>query len=242
MMIHFVVKGWGVISGLDHHMRIHALSLIAGLASTSAYAADVAMEEPPAPVAVVQEVPIFSWTGGYVGLQGGGLWSDSNIDQFDESDSGVFSDTFNGGLFGGYAGYNWQSGAWVFGVEGDFNGVWNDETFNILGLDVDVGTDYLASLRGRVGYAFDRALIFATGGVAFTQFSAEADLGGGVSLNADQSFTGWTVGAGAEYAFTNNWIGRLEYRYYDFSDDALDDFGDVDLETNTLTVGVAYKF
>ena len=58
----------------------------------------------------------------------------------------------------------------------------------------------------------------------------------------DKSFTGWTVGLGAEYAFTNNWIGRVEYRYYDFSDSSLDDFGDVELETNTLTVGVGYKF
>jgi outer membrane immunogenic protein len=224
-------------------MKIFALALLAGLASTSAYAADAVYAEPPAPVAVIQEVPIFSWTGGYIGLQGGGLWSDSNVDSdVFEGDTGVFGDSFNGGLFGVYAGYNWQTGPWVIGAEGDFNGVWNDETFNIGGFDVDVGTDYLASLRGRVGYAFDRTLIFATGGVAFTQFSAQADIFDDDFLDADQSFTGWTIGAGAEYAFTNNWIGRVEYRYYDFSSDVLDDFGDVDLETNTLTVGVAYKF
>ena len=107
---------------------------MAGLASTSAYAADVAMEEPPAPVAVVQEAPIFSWTGGYIGIQGGGLWSDSSVDKFDPelTDTGVFAENFNGGIFGGYAGYNWQAGAWVFGAEGDFNGVWNDETFKSL--------------------------------------------------------------------------------------------------------------
>ena len=148
-------------------MRVYVLALMAGLASTSAYAADAVFEEPPVPVA---EVPIFTWTGGYVGIQGGGLWSDSSVN---EPDTGVFSENFNGGLFGGYAGYNWQSGAWVFGAEGDINGVWNDETFNINGFDVDVGSDYLASLRGRVGYAFDRTLIFATAGVAFTQMSAE---------------------------------------------------------------------
>ena len=164
-------------------MRVCALALVAGLASTSAYAADAVFEEPPAPVVV--EVPIFIWTGGYLGLQGGGLWSDNSIN---EPDTGVFSDNFNGGLFGAYAGYNWQSGAWVFGVEGDINGVWNDETFSINGFDVDVGSDYLASLRGRVGYAFDRALIFATGGVAFTQTSAESDIFNGVSLDADDSF------------------------------------------------------
>ena len=169
-------------------MRVFALTLMAGLASTSAYAADAAIEEPPAPAPVYQEVPIFSWTGGYVGLQGGGLWSDSDVDNFDtdlfDGDREGFGDSFNGGLFGVYAGYNWQSGPWVFGAEGDFNGVWNDETFNVFGQDVDVGSDWLASLRGRVGYAFDRTLIFATGGVAFTQFSAEADFGNNVSFNA----------------------------------------------------------
>ncbi len=216
-------------------MKVYALALVAALTSTGAYAADPVMQE-PVPVA---EVPIFTWTGGYVGLQGGGIWSDSSVN---EPDTGVFSENFNGGLFGGYAGYNWQSGVWVYGAEGDFNGVWNDETFNVGGFNVDVGTDYLASLRGRVGYAFDRTLIFATAGVAFTRMSAEADLFNGVSLNADQNFTGWTVGAGAEYAFTDNWIGRVEYRYYDFGDSSIDGFGDVELQTNTVTAGFAYKF
>ena len=218
-------------------MRIFPFALLVGLASTGAYAADVVEEAPPAPV--VQEAPIFSWTGGYIGIQGGGLWSHSS---FNESDTGLFSDNFNGGLLGGYAGYNYQAGAWVFGIEGDFNGVWNDETFNVGGFDVDIATDYLASVRGRVGYAIDRTLLFATAGVAFTQMSADADLFNGVSLNANKNFTGWTVGAGAEYAFTNSWIGRLEYRFYDFGNSSLDNFGDVDLHTNTVTAGIAYKF
>ena len=129
-----IIKAMGPEIGWNELMRVFALALLAALASTSAYAADAVIEEPPAPVAVYQEVPIFSWTGGYIGLQGGGLWSDSSvngdIDVF-EADEGVFGDNFNGGLFGVYAGYNWQSGPWVFGAEGDFNGVWNDETFTI---------------------------------------------------------------------------------------------------------------
>jgi outer membrane immunogenic protein len=212
---------------------------MAGLASTGAYAADAVVEEP---VPVVEEVPIFVWTGGYVGLQGGGLWSDSSIDEFGVEDTGVFSDTFGGGLFGLYGGYNWQSGSWVFGAEGDINWVSNDETFLIRGQSVDVGSDYLASLRARLGYAFDNALIYATGGVAFTQFSADALAFDDNILDVDHSLTGWTIGAGAEYVFTNNWIGRVEYRYYDFSNGSLDDFGDVDLDTQTVTVGAAYRF
>ena len=83
----------------------------------------------------------------------------------------------------------------------------------------------------------------ATAGVAFTQVSAEADVFNGfANLSADKNFTGWTVGADAEYAFTNNWIGLLEYRFYDFGNTSLDGFGDVEIQTNTLTAGVSYKF
>ena len=221
-------------------MKLIAAAFIAALTSTSALAADVVFEEPPAPV--VAEIPIFTWTGGYIGVQGGYLWSDVNFD--DDVEGELFSDSFNGGLLGGYIGYNWQTGPWVFGAEGDLNAVWNDETFTVGAFDVDVGSDYLASLRGRVGYAIDRTLIFATAGVAFTQASAEADIGN-ATVSVDQDFTGWTIGAGAEYAFTNNWVGRVEYRYYDFGDQSFSDitnFGDAKLTNNTVTLGIAYKW
>lgn len=204
------------------------------LAASGAMAADVVVEEPPAPIA---EVPLFTWTGGYLGLQGGYVWSDGELS--DGTD--LVSDTFDGGLFGGYAGYNWQSGAFVFGAEADINGVWNDETFPFQGVDVEVGTDYLASLRGRVGYAIDRTLLFATAGVAFTEVSANTTIAG-IDLDESENFTGWTIGAGAEYAFTNNWIGRAEYRYYDFGNETIGDIDDVDIQNHTVSVGVAYKF
>ena len=222
-------------------MKLIAAAFIAALTSTSALAADVVFEEPPAPV--VAEIPIFTWTGGYIGVQGGYLWSDVNFD--DDVEGELFSDSFNGGLLGGYIGYNWQTGPWVFGAEGDLNAVWNDETFTVGAFDVDVGSDYLASLRGRVGYAIDRTLIFATAGVAFTQASAQADVGNDSTVSVDQDFTGWTIGAGAEYAFTNNWVGRVEYRYYDFGDQSFSDitnFGDAKLTNNTVTLGIAYKW
>jgi outer membrane immunogenic protein len=197
-------------------------------------------------VAVVQEVPIFSWTGGYIGIQGGGLWANVKVDD-DFGFGERISDNLNGGLFGGYAGYNWQSGAWVFGAEGDINWTGNNKTFGVVdrfgvNRDVDFGTDYLASLRARVGYAFGRTLIFATGGVAFTQVSADATIFDNVNLNASKSFTGWTIGAGGEYAFTDNWIGRLEYRYYDFGNNTIEGFDNIKTTTNTVTAGIAYKF
>lgn len=209
-----------------------AASMFSLLAASGALAADV-VEPAPMPVEVA-EVPIFTWTGVYIGIQGGYAWS--------EAETLGLSEDFNGGMLGGYAGYNWQTGNFVIGAEGDISAVWNDETFDVLGEDVEVGSDYLASIRGRVGYVWDRALIFGTAGVAFTEASADVTING-VNFDASENFTGWTVGAGVDYAFTDNVIGRVEYRYYDFGDQEIGDFlDDVDINFNTVTVGVAYKF
>ena len=213
-----------------------AASAIALLgAAAGARAADAIIEEAPV------EIPLFTWTGGYAGIQGGYAWTNLGVDG-----TGFAIDDLNGGLFGGYVGYNWQSGAWVFGAEGDFNGLWNDQTFaGPFPTSVDIGTDWLASIRGRVGYAADRTLIFATAGVGWTEASSDINFGGGATLSGSDTFVGWTLGGGVEYAFTDNWIGRVEYRYYDFGDKDLDGpagLGSLDVNTSTLTLGVAYKF
>ena len=177
-------------------------------------------------------------------MQGGYVWTNLDVDP-----GGFEIDDLNGGLFGGYVGYNWQYGAWVFGAEGDFNGTVERPNLRRgigpLAFSTDIGTDWLASIRARAGYSFDRALIFATGGVAFTKASIDTTFAGGLTLSGDETFTGWTLGGGVEYAFTDNWLGRLEYRYYDFPDKDLDGaggLGDVSLNTSTITAGIAYKF
>ena len=208
-------------------------SAFALFAATGAMAADAVVEDP---VPIVVE-PSFSWTGGYIGIQGGYAFADGELN--DGTD--FISDEFGGGLLGAYIGFNWQHGAFVFGAEGDINGVWNEETFFFPAYAVEVGTDYLASLRGRAGYAWDRTLLFATAGVAFTEASAETNIGG-FNVSASQSLTGWTIGAGVEHAFTDNWLGRAEYRYYDFGDKDIGVFNDVEVQNQTLTLGIAYKF
>jgi outer membrane immunogenic protein len=214
-----------------------AASAMALLTAGGARAADAVVEEPPVPV---EQAPIFTWTGGYIGLQGGYAWTkpEADVDAFGLDD-------VSSGMFGGYAGYNWQYGPWVFGAEGDINGVWNDKSLTFAGpppVTVDIGTDWLASLRARTGYAFDRTLFFVTGGVAWTKASADFTTLG-VTFDNSDTLTGWTLGGGVEYAFTDNWIGRAEYRYYDFGNvDGPTALGSVDFQSQTLTVGVAYKF
>ena len=100
--------------------------------------------------------------------------------------------------------------------------------------------DWQGSIRARAGFAFDRALIYATGGFAF------AGLSDGIGASDDDTLTGWTLGAGVEYAFTNNLTTRLEYRYTSFDDDnnVFDgvDLGDNEVEFHTVRVGLSYKF
>ncbi|WP_157016075.1 outer membrane protein [Mesorhizobium xinjiangense] len=216
-------------------MRL-VLSALAVLSVTAANAADVAPSEAPPPTPGI-EVPIFTWTGGYIGLQGGYSWADAQL----ESGAETFGGDFGGGMFGGFAGYNWQAGPVVFGVEGDASAISNDERFSSSVGDVEVGTDYLASLRGRLGYAWDRVMVYGTGGVAFADASANGVVNG-ASLDTSRDLTGWTVGAGVDYAITNNWVGRVEYRYYDFSNEDFGDLSNVDLDFNTVSVGISYKF
>jgi outer membrane immunogenic protein len=212
----------------DEFMKTLIISTaIATLAAfSSAYAADAVIEAPPAPP-VADVVPAFTWAGGYVGALGGGVWVNGDF----EVPGASASQDFNGGFIGGFAGYNFQHDNIVFGVEGDIDYNWNKESIG----GVDVGTDLSGSVRGRVGYAMDRALIYATAGWAATRgYIDDGD-------KETKTFNGWTVGGGIDYAFTNNIFGRAEYRYTDFSDKDIDGIN-VDLKQNAVMVGIGVKF
>ncbi|RVH85397.1 outer membrane protein, partial [Sinorhizobium meliloti] len=174
------------------------------------------------------------WTGGYLGLQGGGGWLNSDL----SVPGGSASEKFSGGLFGAFAGYNYQHGDWVVGVEGDVSYNWNDETVTVFGSDTEAGTDVSGSVRARLGYTVnDRTLIYATGGWAVTR--GFVDVAG--APKEKETFNGWTIGGGVDYGFTDSVFGRAEYRYNDFGDK---DVGgvNVDLDQHQFTVGVGVKF
>jgi outer membrane immunogenic protein len=229
-------------------------------------AADLPSRMAPAPAPMIAAVPVFTWTGFYVGAQLGYAWGDSEDEfpggAFFVNDAGILT-PFTGGfggdndsfLAGAHAGYNYQIGSFVVGLEGDVEGFFNDnDNFNGILLDA-TGTpvafalsgrdiDWQGSIRARAGFAFDRAMIYATGGFAF------AGVSGGVSNlianNGDDTLTGWTLGAGLEYAFTNNLTTRVEYRYtnYDRDDSIFNNvtFGGGDFDFHTVRVGLTYKF
>jgi outer membrane immunogenic protein len=180
-----------------------------------------------APVAMAQ---VMTWTGLYVGAQGGYGWGSSNETYFNAPNTAIFAGTQNydarGGFAGGVAGYNWQTGAMVLGIEGDYH--WADINGRSSVVNVgplNLGDTYSTQLRGfgdikgRLGYAAGPALFFVSGGgaVGDLQHRYDAALNGGAGNTFVQNATKWgyTVGAGLEYMFAPNWSGKLEYNYID---------------------------
>lgn len=208
------------------------------LVSSSAFAADVVSEAP-----IVEQPIVFSWTGAYVGGQIGYGWGQSDLD----SDFGSTSFDPDGFLGGVHAGYNYQfSNNVVLGIEADvdYSDMDGDGDFDVAGFSGSSELDWQGSVRARLGYAYDRVLPYLTGGVAFGKY--EHRISDGVdSFSDDDTYVGWTIGAGLEYAMTDNWTVRGEYRYTDFGDQDFNFGGadyNVDLQTHAVKLGVSYKF
>jgi outer membrane immunogenic protein len=177
--------------------------------------------------------PAWSWTGFYVGLNGGYGVAGDPFSQLATVAGVPATGTFananvapTGGLFGGQAGYNWQTGAVVFGLEGDAD--WADQHGTSCGFEcsmafnpafyttVDQKLDWLATARGRLGLANAGYLFYVTGGGAFGGVK-ETDALPGVPAAASfsQTRSGWTAGLGVEARLWGNWSGKLEYLHFD---------------------------
>lgn len=188
------------------------------------------------------EPTAYDWTGPYIGIQGGYAWGENDVEVGDPLLSDVIEVTaldsdpitldppddgsigIDGWVGGLHIGYLWQHDSFVFGVEGDgeFADINGDTDVFVNEGDADpTGTleqeiDWLASLRLRTGFAMDRALIYATGGLAVggVELTAE-DNASGDSLSESDTEWGWTLGGGLEFAFTDELSARIEYRYTD---------------------------
>jgi outer membrane immunogenic protein len=207
--------------------------------------------------------PVYDWSGFYVGVFGGGGWGNHNINNATGPASSFADYTANyssqGGVAGGEAGFNFQSGNIVVGIEADgfWSGMRGDDSaavaagkFPIASVDAD-NLRWGGTLRARGGIAVDRWMLFFTGGWAFGDI---------VHTNTDpvlgvDQFTvhanGLTAGGGVQYALLNNLIGKVEYRYYNFNGynrpgSPLTPNGQLPFTTETtysvITVGLDYKF
>jgi outer membrane immunogenic protein len=218
------------------------------LTATSALAADMAPRYTKAPVVAAI---VYDWTGFYiggnVGYSWGGARSDGtltgtqNVSTFVAFSGALASSVttplatlplwgrsrnVNGVIGGGQAGYNWQRGTWLFGLEGDLQASDERATSDVCSaigcvpgttfLTANYKLDWFGTARGRVGYLpSERVLLYATGGLAYGHLSAAAPL---IPLSWGNTRAGWTVGVGGEVALDPNWSIKLEYLYMDLGD------------------------
>ncbi|HWD13017.1 porin family protein [Pseudochrobactrum sp. sp1633] len=224
-----------------------ALVMTAG----TAFAADAVVYNEPAPAVV----DTFSWTGGYIGLNAGYAGGKFKTDFYED----VFTDlslrgNASGFIGGVQAGYNWQFDQAIVGIETDFQGSSLKSDFSVsdsmTGISLGTKVSWFGTTRLRLGYTpVDRFMVYATGGVAYGKVKTYADVFGGYSSQSDTK-VGYTVGAGAEYAITNNVTLKTEYLYTDLGKLKLDaDFdgrsiriGEAKSQFHTVRVGVNYKF
>jgi outer membrane immunogenic protein len=154
----------------------------------------------------------------------------------------------------------WQTGQFVFGVEGDIDATHLHNTFTApLGVPAPFGTgdtlsvknDWQASARGRLGYAWDRTLIYVTGGGAWANLKAVGTATNGTSVSDDRTVFGWTVGGGIDYGIAPGWSIGAEYRFTRFDNNDNNGFGTLrgvpvtltsKLDTNEVTGRVNYHF
>jgi outer membrane immunogenic protein len=224
-------------------MKRYILAACAGLLAVAMATPSSAADLPrPAYKAPIYAPPaVFSWTGFYVGINGGYAWGTGEASNV----FGSASADQDGWLLGGTLGYNLQTGVWVWGIEGDLDYAFiNGNTSNTFAgcPGCEMKNTYFATARGRIGYAWDRFLPYITGGAAFSGFKFTAP-GGSVT----ETNYGWTIGAGLEYAFLGAWSAKIEYLYADLGNGNCDAgtcgvSTDFETKVNVVRAGLNYRF
>jgi outer membrane immunogenic protein len=242
-------------------MKRIVLAAALAFGAVPALAADLPAPAPPprAPAAYVPvAAPVYNWSGIYVGINGGYGFGTSSWDFSSLAGGPASTGNFdiNGPLVGGTVGVNFQTGQFVFGVEAD--GDWSD----IKGsagvcnpFTCQTSNEWLATIRGRIGYAFDRVLIYGTAGGAGGDVKGAFSgtfLGTPFSISSDSSEFGWTAGGGIEYGITENITARVEYLFVDLSNGSLSCSAavcggagftvPVSFETSLVRGGLDFKF
>jgi outer membrane immunogenic protein len=223
------------------------VALVALGATAPALAADLAAR--PYTKAPAYAAPIYNWTGFYVGGHIGGDWTgNSNFGGL------AVSNSDNGAFLGGLqVGGDYQFAPnWVLGVEGQYSWLGSANSGAVFpgGLVYNERQRGLGSVTGRLGYTWGPAMLYAKGGYAYADVNDSlTTLGAATPFAFDSNHrNGYTVGAGLEYMFAQNWSAKIEYMYYDFgssrftSPAALVPFGSFRTTDNTVKAGINYRF
>jgi outer membrane immunogenic protein len=231
---------------------------LVGSALATDLAAKTAWKAPPAPA--------FSWTSCYFGMHGGGAFASKDINGIGDPlqavgatpDVNAVHLSPNGAVIGGQLGCDYQFAPnWVAGIEGAFSGstMKGSKTVGLGGGDqaeVSSRTDFLPSVTGRLGYAFDHTLLYGKAGIAWasSKYNVTGSLAGQpFDFEGFDTRGGWTAGAGVEWAFSRNWSVNLEYDFYSFgsgtallTDNVSGGTGQVDAKQNIQVVKLGVNF
>jgi outer membrane immunogenic protein len=250
-------------------MSVFTAAMLGG----AAQAADMPLKAPPPPE------PVFSWTGFYIGGHWGWGWgtTDSRVleaDNLNFPQGTINHNEFDGVLFGGQVGVDYQVGQWVLGIEGqmsksDIHGLNRHDAILRPDHHTETSThvDWVATLTGRLGFAAGRTLLadntlfYVKGGAAWADFDSVTQSFVSSTRRllqttaGSETRTGWTVGAGVEWAFGNNWSAKAEYNFIDLgtervtrsginiaSGDPVVLFRDNDAQLHVFKLGLNYRF
>ena len=230
-------------------LLLATVALVALGATAPALAADLGARAPYYSKAPAYAVPIYNWTGFYIGGHLGGAFSSSN-----DFNGLALGNSDNGRFFGGLqAGADYQFAPnWVVGVEGQYSWLASSNNGAIFPGGYAYNNDQrgLGSVTGRVGYTWGPGLAYVKGGYAYSDNSENVTLGGvPVAFAFDSNHSnGYTVGGGVEYMLAQNWSAKVEYQYYDFGNSRfttpapLVPFGTFHNDEHTVKAGVNYRF
>jgi outer membrane immunogenic protein len=216
--------------------RVGIISVAIASMAGAAAAADLPVKAPPLAQPAPPAYLPFTWTGAYAGASAGYGWTTSG--GLDGA----------GGFGGGQIGYNFQTGNLVFGIEGDLAGADISQTvpgFTVGGVPFTTAftNDTLASLHGRAGLAYNSWLFYGTVGAGWAHDRISGTVAG-TPFSSNQWASGWTYGAGMEWAFAPNWSTKFEYQHYNLGT-APNSFGTVPsgkVDIDTLKIGINYLF
>jgi opacity protein-like surface antigen len=246
--------------GFMRDRLLAAVGLLAFAAACAgpAAAADLLSVRQPPPVqqpALPSPPYVPDWVGFYFGFHGGGAWDHASFDMPSASFFTLPGASLNGGLVGGHAGYNWQYGQIVGGVEVDFSSADLKQTSLVaqgsFGFSTrDTKIDELASARGRIGWAvLSNVLVYGTGGIGWAHTRVTfTDTFFGSTTSADETAFGWVAGAGVEYRLFEHIQLRAEYLHYDLGTVTFPSVGplrdniNVRNSIDVVRGGISYKF
>jgi outer membrane immunogenic protein len=222
--------------------RLTAVMLTILSLGANAFAADMPPPEGPQPMVAPVAVAPYNWNGFYIGANIGFGFATASTTVLGVTGN----ETLTGVIGGVQAGANYQFGPAVVGIEADFEGSGQSNSTSSFGVNVTDTIPWIGTVRGRVGFAADRFLVYGTAGAGWGSFDTNVTVAGLGNSTFSQSHIALVAGGGVEFGITNNVTARIEYLYADTGNITLANIAGINVtgrvQDNLVRVGANFKF